>query len=88
MRFDAALIDYQMPIISGPDLAHKMKGKHPEVPVVMLSGWAALPDLEPLWVGVHFGSGTSLDDLLFTARGLTNSRTAQPTKTSAVKWTE
>jgi len=40
----------------------------------MLSGCAVLPDLGSLWVDAHFGSGTSLDDLLVTLRTLSCSR--------------
>jgi CheY-like chemotaxis protein len=86
LRFDAALIDYQMPVISGPELAQKMKTIHPNVPVVMLSGCAALPDRELLWVDAHFGSGTSLDDLLLTLRTLTWSRAVKYDKTTAAHW--
>jgi hypothetical protein len=32
MRFDGALIDYRLPIISDPDLALKLKSVHPDVP--------------------------------------------------------
>jgi hypothetical protein len=50
----------------GPELAQTMKALHPEVPIVMLSGCAVLSNLELLWVDAHFGSSTSLDDLLLT----------------------
>ena len=49
LPFDAALIDYRMPIMSGPDLAVEMKTLRPNVPVVMLSGCAILPDRELLY---------------------------------------
>ena len=77
-----------MPIISVPDLAQKLKAIHFDVPVVKLSGCAVLPDLELLWVDADFGSGTSLDSLLFTLRVLTYSRTAQRSKAGAANWAE
>ena len=43
-RFDAALLDYQMPHLNGAELAKSMKVSRPDVPVVILSG---LPDLPP-----------------------------------------
>ena len=87
-RFDGALIDYRMPIMSGPDLALKLKTLHPDVPVVMLSGAAVLTDKELLCVDVHFGAGTSLHDLLSTLRTLTCSQPARPIRAAAVSWHE
>lgn len=87
-RFDGALIDYRMPIMSGPDLALKFKTLHPDVPVVMLSGAAILTDRELLCVDTHFGAGTSLHDLLVTLRTLTSSRAAYRIRASAATWAE
>jgi CheY-like chemotaxis protein len=83
LRFDAALINYRMPMISGPDLALKLKTLRPDVAVVMISGAAVLPDRELLYVDAHFGSGTSLDDLLVTLRTLTGSAATQRSRTTA-----
>jgi CheY-like chemotaxis protein len=88
LRFDVVLVDYQMPVISGPELAQRMKAIHPEVPIVMLSGCAVLPDLELLWVDAHFGSGTSLDDLLLTLRTLSCSRAVKYDEATAANWAE
>jgi CheY-like chemotaxis protein len=88
LRFDVVLVDYQMPGTSGPELAQKMRAIHPEVPIVMLSGCAALPDLELLWVDAHFGSGTSLDDLLLTLRMLSCSRAVKYDGAPAANWAE
>jgi CheY-like chemotaxis protein len=86
LRCDVVLIDYQIPVMSGPELAQKMKAIHPEVPIVMLSGCAALPDRELLWVDAHFGSGTSLHDLLLALRTLTWSRAVKYDKTTVAHW--
>ena len=48
--FDLALLDYHMPLLSGPELAQKMKRMHPNVPIVMISGCAVLPDTKLLFV--------------------------------------
>jgi CheY-like chemotaxis protein len=77
LRFDVALIDHRMPMISGPDLALKLKTFRPCVPVVMLSGAAVFRDGQLLSVDTHFGSGTSLNELLGTLRMLTGSRAAR-----------
>jgi CheY-like chemotaxis protein len=86
LRFDVVLVDYQMPVISGPELAQKIKAIHPDVPIVMLSGCAVLPDLELLWVDAHFGSGTSLDALLLTLRMLSCSRAVKYDEAPAANW--
>lgn len=88
VRFDGALIDYRMPIMSGPDLAFELKILHPDVPIVMLYGAAVLTDRELLYVDAHFGAGTSLHDLLATLRMLTGSRPAQRLRAATASWAE
>jgi two-component system, cell cycle sensor histidine kinase and response regulator CckA len=86
LPFDAALIGHRMPTISGPDLALKLKTFRPGVPVVMLYGTAVFPDGELVSVDAHFGSGTSLDDLLATLRTLTGSRAEQRIRGAKAGW--
>jgi CheY-like chemotaxis protein len=69
--FDVALLDYEMPQMSGAQLAQEIKYLVPDVPVVLISGRATLPSEELAFVDAHFGFGTSLDDLLWTMRILT-----------------
>ncbi|HEY6302191.1 MAG TPA: response regulator [Terriglobales bacterium] len=69
--FDLALLDYEMPAMSGSELAREIKYLAPDVPVVLLSARATLPSTELAFVDAHFGFGTSLDDLLWTMRILT-----------------
>lgn len=66
--FDLALLDYEMPSMSGAKLAQEIKLLVPDVPVVLLSGHQSLPKSELTFVDAHFGFGTSLDDLLWTMR--------------------
>ena len=66
--FDLALLDYEMPAMSGARLAREIKYLMPEVPVVLISGRKAIPEPELEFVDAHFGFGTSLDDLLWTMR--------------------
>jgi CheY-like chemotaxis protein len=66
--FDLALLDYEMPSMSGAKLAREIKYLVPDVPVVLISGRHALPSSELAFVDAHFGFGTSLDDLLWTMR--------------------
>jgi len=72
--FDLALLDYQMPSLTGSQLALEIKLLMPDVPIVLLSGYAVLPATELVFVDAHFGNGTHLDDLVDTMRLLTNSK--------------
>ena len=69
--FQLALLDYEMPLMLGSDLAREIKFFMPDVPIVLLSGSTALPSTELIFVDAHFGFGTALDDLLWTMRTLT-----------------
>ncbi|MGA7848660.1 MAG: response regulator [Terriglobales bacterium] len=66
--FDLALLDYEMPLMSGAKLAQEIKYLAPDVPVVLISGRTSLPASELAFVDAHFGFGTVLDDLLWTIR--------------------
>jgi CheY-like chemotaxis protein len=48
-RFDAAVIDYQMPEMNGAELAKEMKSARSDVPVVILSGLVDLPEGAPVF---------------------------------------
>jgi CheY-like chemotaxis protein len=76
--FDLALIDYEMPTMSGARLAQEIKFLVPDVPVVLLSARSTLPKSELAFVDAHFGFGTSLDDLLWTMRILVQPVLVQP----------
>jgi CheY-like chemotaxis protein len=67
-HFDLALLDYEMPLMSGSRLAREIKFLVPDVPVVLISGRSTLPAAELAFVDAHFGFGTVLDDLLWTMR--------------------
>jgi CheY-like chemotaxis protein len=69
--FDLALLDYEMPGMTGSQLAQEIKFLVPDAPVVLISGYALLPATELLFIDAHFGLGTALDDLLWTMRTLT-----------------
>jgi len=46
-RFDAVIVDFQMPYMNGAELAKAMKMARPGVPVVILSGLPYLPEDAP-----------------------------------------
>jgi len=74
--FDLALLDYQMPLLTGSQLAEQIKCTKPDVPVVLISGFTALPPFELIFVDAHVGRGATLDELLDTIRRLLDSRHA------------
>ena len=69
--FDLALLDYEMPAITGAQLAREIKYLMPELPIILISGRATMPPGDLEFVDAHFGFGTSLDDLLWSMRILT-----------------
>lgn len=66
--FDLALLDYEMPVMTGSQLAREIKYLMPDIPVILVSGRASMMASELQFVDAHFGFGTSLDDLLWTMR--------------------
>lgn len=68
MSFDLALLDHEMPTMTGAQLAREIKYLMPDIPVVLISGRTAIPQSELEFVDAHFGFGTCLDDLLWTMR--------------------
>lgn len=66
--FDLALLDYEMPGMTGAQLAREIKHMMPDVPVVLISGRTSIPAAELEFVDAHFGFGTALDDLLWSMR--------------------
>jgi DNA-binding NarL/FixJ family response regulator len=70
------LLDYQMPHLTGAQLAQKIKFSRPDVPVVVISGFSALPPFELIFMDAHVGRGATLDELLDTMRSLIRSRCA------------
>jgi CheY-like chemotaxis protein len=41
---DAVILDYQMPEVNGDEVASQMKQVKPEIPILLSSGYARLPD--------------------------------------------
>jgi CheY-like chemotaxis protein len=76
--FDVALLDYEMPAMSGARLAREVKFLMPDLPVVLISGRTEIPSAELEFVDAHFGFGTSLDDLVWTMRILATPKVFVP----------
>lgn len=76
--FDLALLDYEMPRMTGAQLAREIKYLMQDVPVVLISGRTTMPPGELEFVDAHFGFGTVLDDLLWSMRILVPPRVIVP----------
>jgi CheY-like chemotaxis protein len=85
LRFDLALLDYQMPLLSGAQLAKEIKSLAPHVPIVLISGYIALDASELLFVDAHFGRDTVLDNLLGTMWSLIRLKRMSPTDRQAAR---
>jgi CheY-like chemotaxis protein len=87
--FDVALVDYQMPVMSGGELAEEIKCLMPGVPVVLLSGRIRIPPAVLVFVDAHFGSGTTLDELIEKLRMLAQVKNHfLPTRRSQMPWSD
>lgn len=63
-RIDAVLTDFEMPEMSGAELAARLKKMRPELPVLMVSGSAEAHQKPPLHVDVTVPKGTSSSKLV------------------------
>lgn len=85
-EFEIALLDYQMPGMLGTQLARELKRIDPDLPVVVISGLAALPSHELSCVNVHLGCGTRVDQLLETIEMLVNRESPWCSETAISCW--
>jgi CheY-like chemotaxis protein len=71
---DLVLLDYMMPGMNGDEVAQKLKGQYPELPVVVVSAVAQLPErLSPVIDG-YVQKGRDPDVLLGTVSEILTSR--------------
>ena len=68
--FALALLDYQMPEMSGPQLAQEIRGMDPHLPIILISGLSFLPAGELVYVDAHIGHGSTIEDLTDMMRAL------------------
>ena len=61
--FAIALLNYQMPEMTGAQLAQEIRGLDSSLPIILMSGSASLPAGELAYVDAHIGRGSSIEDL-------------------------
>jgi CheY-like chemotaxis protein len=70
VRFDVALLDYQMPQMNGAQLARELRRIYSDLPIIMISGYEDLPPSELVCVDAYYGRSSSLNELIDTLQVL------------------
>jgi CheY-like chemotaxis protein len=71
--FEAALLDYELPDMTGAQLAHEIRAVEPNAAIILLSGYAHLRAGELIYVDAHIVKGSPISELLDTIHSLTGS---------------
>jgi CheY-like chemotaxis protein len=85
---DLALLDYDMPVMTGSQLAEELKFLVPDVPVVLLAGHASVSQSELVFVDGYFGPNTTLDDLIENLRTLVAADTMGTVTRLRTSWSD
>ena len=67
---DAVIVDYQMPEMNGELVAAEMRRTKPQVPILMLSGWASLPESALQLVDEYVAKGDPVELMLLAVQQL------------------
>jgi CheY-like chemotaxis protein len=84
--FHLAILDHEMPSITGAQLAARMKRLQPGTPVILISGNTSPQPHELAFVDGHFGAVSPLSDFLDTVKRLVGIKTLslfKPARTTA-----
>jgi signal transduction histidine kinase len=65
---DAVVLDYAMPGMTGAEVAHRMRARHPHLPIVFCSGYADSLALDQVPDAVVLRKPVTIDDLSRTVR--------------------
>jgi CheY-like chemotaxis protein len=65
---DAVILDYQMPEMNGELVAAEMRRTKPLVPILMLSGWASLPESALQLVDAFVAKGDPVELMLLAVQ--------------------
>jgi CheY-like chemotaxis protein len=68
--FALILLDYELPEMSGAQLAQEVRGVDPALPIILISGLGFLPAGELVYVDAHMGHGSTIEDLTDMMRAL------------------
>jgi DNA-binding NarL/FixJ family response regulator len=62
--FDAVIVDYELPDITGAQLAQEIRALEPAARIILLSGRSHLPAGELVYVDIHLVKGSLADKLI------------------------
>ena len=71
LPFDVALLDYELPDMTGAQLAHELRGIEPSAAIILLSGHPHIPAGELVYVDAHIVKGSPIGELIGTIDSLT-----------------
>lgn len=71
--FEVALLDYELPDMTGAQLAHEIRAIEPIAAIILLSGCPHLRAGELIYVDAHVVKGSPITELLDTIHSLTGS---------------
>ena len=73
LPFEVALLDYELPDMTGAQLAHEIRAIEPIAAIILLSGCSHLQAGELTYVDAHVVKGSPITELLDTIHILTSS---------------
>jgi CheY-like chemotaxis protein len=79
-RVDAVVTDLEMPGMTGAELASKLKGLRPELPVVLVSGSKSATERLPEGVDVALAKGSPIDSLVDRIETMIALRSQRPAR--------
>jgi CheY-like chemotaxis protein len=71
LPFDVALLDYELPDMTGAQLAHELRGIEPGAAIILLSGHPHIRAGELIYVDAHIVKGSPIRELIDTIDNLT-----------------
>lgn len=77
-HFEVVIVDYELPDMTGAQLAQEIRGIDLSARVILFSGRAHLPAGELTYVDVHIVKDSLLDTIVDTIRGLLRSPNLTP----------
>jgi CheY-like chemotaxis protein len=83
---DLVILDYRLADTSGEDIARELKRDHPDLPILLLSGYPQVPDSAKTVVNAFIVKGDPTDSFLRTIESLLDSPAlASPSVVSTVQ---
>jgi CheY-like chemotaxis protein len=66
LPFEVALLDYELPDMTGAQLAHEIRAVEPNAAIILLSGYPHLRAGELIYVDTHIVKGSPISELVDT----------------------